>query len=50
MYVIEEDLEGKTLQLFYFLHTEGSLGGEINMSTNIYDANVAKEVKPSFAV
>lgn len=50
MYVIEEDLEGKTLQLFSFLYTEGSLEGEINMSTIIYYANISKEVKPSFVV
>lgn len=50
MNVIEEDLEGKTLQLFSFLHTKGSLEGEINTSTIIYDDNVAEEVKSSFAV
>lgn len=50
MNVIEEDLEGKTLQLFSVLHTKGSLEGEINTSTIIYDDNVAKEVKSSFAV
>lgn len=47
---MEEDLEGEILQLFSFLHTEGSLEGEINMSTIIYDANDAEEVKSSFAV
>lgn len=48
MNVIEEDLEGKTLQLFSFLHTKGSLEGEINTSTIIYDDNVAEEVKIKF--
>lgn len=40
----------KYLDYSLFLHTKVSMEGEINMSEKKYDANVARELKASFAV